>query len=102
MSGVRAFLNHGLPISLSAVVCRSTLHALPYTDQIADVLGTGKLKLTLPLRKGSALEEREFAHYRFKHNHFAKDLWLLAAVVDGAQLQVDSPRSTPTPPTRPA
>jgi MoaA/NifB/PqqE/SkfB family radical SAM enzyme len=62
MAGVRAFLEHGLPISLSAVVYRSTLHALPYTYQIADVLGAGKLKLILPLRKGNALdlEEHEF------------------------------------------
>ncbi|MGH8897406.1 MAG: radical SAM protein [Egibacteraceae bacterium] len=65
MSGVRAFLDHGLPISLSAVVYRSTLHALPYTYQIADVLGAGKLKLILPLRKGNALdlEEHEFISF---------------------------------------
>ncbi|WP_079045871.1 radical SAM protein [Carbonactinospora thermoautotrophica] len=62
MAGVRAFLDAGLPISLSAVVYRSTLHALPFTYQIADVLGAGKLKLILPLRKGNALdlEENEF------------------------------------------
>ena len=62
MSGVRAFLDHGLPISLSAVVYRSTLSALPFTYQIADVLGAGKLKLILPLRKGNALDldEHEF------------------------------------------
>jgi MoaA/NifB/PqqE/SkfB family radical SAM enzyme len=62
MAGVRAFLDHGLPISLSAVVYRSTLSALPFTYQIADVLGAGKLKLILPLRKGNALdlEEHEF------------------------------------------
>jgi MoaA/NifB/PqqE/SkfB family radical SAM enzyme len=62
MAGVRAFLDHGLPISLSAVVYRSTLHALPFTYQIADVVGAGKLKLILPLRKGNALdlEEHEF------------------------------------------
>ena len=41
---------------------RSTLHALPYLYQIADVLDAGKLKLILPLRKGNALglAEREF------------------------------------------
>ena len=52
----------GLPISLSAVVLRSTLHALPYLYQIADVLDAGKLKLILPLRKGNALglAEHEF------------------------------------------
>jgi hypothetical protein len=33
MAGVRAFLDHGLPLSLSAVVYRSTLHALPFTVQ---------------------------------------------------------------------
>lgn len=55
MRGVRAFLDAGLPISLSAVVYRSTLHALPYTYQIADLLDAGKLKLILPLRKGNAL-----------------------------------------------
>jgi MoaA/NifB/PqqE/SkfB family radical SAM enzyme len=62
MAGIRAFLDHGLPLSLSAVVYRSTLHALPFTYQIADVIGAGKLKLILPLRKGNALdlEEHEF------------------------------------------
>ena len=55
MTGVRAFLEAGLPISLSAVVLRSTVHALPYLCQIADVLDAGKLKLILPLRKGNAL-----------------------------------------------
>ena len=62
MAGVRAFLDQGLPLSLSAVVYRSTLHALPFTFQIADVIGAGKLKLILPLRKGNALdlEENEF------------------------------------------
>ena len=47
MAGIRAFLDHGLPLSLSAVVYRSTLHALPFTYQIADVIGAGKLKLIL-------------------------------------------------------
>lgn len=62
MTGVRAFADAGLPISLSAVVLRSTVHALPYLCQIADVLDAGKLKLILPLRKGNALglAEREF------------------------------------------
>jgi MoaA/NifB/PqqE/SkfB family radical SAM enzyme len=62
MTGVRAFIAAGLPISLSAVVLRSTLHALPYLCQIADVLEAGKVKLILPLRKGNALglPEREF------------------------------------------
>jgi MoaA/NifB/PqqE/SkfB family radical SAM enzyme len=62
MTGVRAFIAAGLPVSLSAVVLRSTVHALPYLYQIADVLDAGKLKLILPLRKGNALglPEREF------------------------------------------
>ena len=62
MTGVRAFIEAGVPISLSAVVQRSGLHALPYLCQIADVLDAGKLKLILPLRKGNALgmDEREF------------------------------------------
>jgi MoaA/NifB/PqqE/SkfB family radical SAM enzyme len=62
MAGIRAFMRAGLPLSLSAVVLRSTVHALPYLYQIADVLDAGKLKLILPLRKGNALglPEREF------------------------------------------
>jgi MoaA/NifB/PqqE/SkfB family radical SAM enzyme len=62
MAGVRAFMDHGLALSLSAVVYRSTLHALPFTCQIADVIGAGKVKLILPLRKGNALDlaEHEF------------------------------------------
>ena len=56
MAGIRAFQAEGLDLSLSAVVYRSTLHALPFTYQIADVLGAGKLKLILPLRKGNALD----------------------------------------------
>ena len=55
IAGIRAFQQTGLPVSLSAVVLRSTLHALPYLCQIADVLDAGKLKLILPLRKGNAL-----------------------------------------------
>jgi MoaA/NifB/PqqE/SkfB family radical SAM enzyme len=62
MSGIRAFQDAGLPLSLSAVVYRSTLSALPFTYQIADVIGAGKVKLILPLRKGNALglAEHEF------------------------------------------
>ena len=62
IAGVRAFQQAGLPVSLSAVALRSTLHALPYLLQIADVLDAGKLKLILPLRKGNALglADREF------------------------------------------
>jgi MoaA/NifB/PqqE/SkfB family radical SAM enzyme len=62
LAGVKALLGYGLPLSLSAVVLRSTVHGLPYLLQIADVLDAGKLKLILPLRKGNALglDEREF------------------------------------------
>lgn len=62
MSGVRALMDAGIPLSLSAVVYRSTLHALPFTMQIADVLGAGKVKLIMPLRRGNALDldEHEF------------------------------------------
>jgi MoaA/NifB/PqqE/SkfB family radical SAM enzyme len=62
LNGLKALAAAGLPVSLSAVVLRSTLHALPYLCQIADVLDAGKVKLILPLRKGNALglPEREF------------------------------------------
>jgi MoaA/NifB/PqqE/SkfB family radical SAM enzyme len=56
MAGVRAFQAAGLPLSLSAVVYRSTLTALSFTLQIADVLDAGKLKLIMPLKKGNALD----------------------------------------------
>ena len=72
MTGVRAFIATGLPISLSAVVLRSTVHALPYLHQIADVPDAGKLKLILPLRKGNALglPEREFITVEEAHDAF--------------------------------
>lgn len=62
LSGVFALRDVGIPISFSAVVLRSTAHGLPYLIQIADVLGAGKVKLILPLRKGNALNlaEHEF------------------------------------------
>ncbi|UED85044.1 radical SAM protein [Streptomyces profundus] len=62
MRGVRALMDAGIPLSLSAVVYRSTLPALPFTCQIADVLDAGKVKLIMPLRKGNALDldENEF------------------------------------------
>jgi MoaA/NifB/PqqE/SkfB family radical SAM enzyme len=62
MAGIRAFQAEGLPLSLSAVVYRSTMTALPFTCQIADVLNAGKVKLIMPLRKGNALDlaENEF------------------------------------------
>lgn len=55
MAGVRALQDAGIPLALSAVVYRSTLSALPYTVQIADVLDATKVKLILPLRKGNSL-----------------------------------------------
>ncbi|MQS99899.1 radical SAM protein [Streptomyces jumonjinensis] len=62
MAGVRALMEHGISLSLSAVVYRSTLSVLPFTVQIGDVLNAGKVKLILPLRKGNALNlaEHEF------------------------------------------
>jgi hypothetical protein len=74
MTGVRAFQEAGLAISLSAVVLRSTVHALPYLYQIADVLDAGKLKLILPLRKGNALglAEREFITVEEAHDAFER------------------------------
>jgi MoaA/NifB/PqqE/SkfB family radical SAM enzyme len=83
MAGVRAFQQTGLPISLSAVVLRSTLPGLPYLYQIADVLDAGKLKLILPLRKGNALglAEREFITVEEAHDAFGR-LTELRAVHD--------------------
>jgi len=74
MAGVWALAAAGLPVSLSAVVLRSTVHALPYLCQIADVLDAGKLKLILPLRKGNALglAEREFVTVAEAHEVFER------------------------------
>ena len=62
---------------------RSTVHALPYLYQIADVLDAGKLKLILPLRKGNALglADREFITVEEAHEAFAR-LTELRAVQD--------------------
>lgn len=72
LKGVYAFRDAGIPISFSAVVLRSTLHGLPYLVQIADVLGAGKVKLILPLRKGNALNlaEHEFITVEEAQEHF--------------------------------
>jgi MoaA/NifB/PqqE/SkfB family radical SAM enzyme len=72
LKGVYAFRDAGIPISFSAVVLRSTLHGLPYLVQIADVLGAGKVKLILPLRKGNALNlaEHEFITVEEAREHF--------------------------------
>lgn len=72
LAGVNGFRNAGIPISFSAVVLRSTLHGLPYLVQIADVLGAGKVKLILPLRKGNALDldDAEFITVDEAHEHF--------------------------------
>jgi MoaA/NifB/PqqE/SkfB family radical SAM enzyme len=72
MAGIRAFQDAGLPLSLSAVVYRSTLTALPYTCQIADVLNAGKVKLIMPLRKGNALD---LAAHEFISNDEAWELF---------------------------
>lgn len=55
MRGILAFKEAGLPLSISAVVLRSLLEALPFTYQIADVLDAGKIKLIHPIRKGNGL-----------------------------------------------
>ncbi|KOU50141.1 radical SAM protein [Streptomyces sp. WM6378] len=62
MAGIRALKDEGIPISMSTVVTRSLLSALPYMVQIGDVLEAGKIKLIMPLRKGNALKmpEHEF------------------------------------------
>ncbi|MFF9901252.1 radical SAM protein [Streptomyces longispororuber] len=62
MTGIRALQEHGIPISMSAVVTRSYLPSMPYVVQIADVLDAGKVKFIMPLRKGNALKlpEHEF------------------------------------------
>lgn len=72
LAGVYAFHDAGIPISFSAVVLRSTLHGLPYLIQIADILGAGKVKLILPLRKGNALNlaEHEFITVDEAREHF--------------------------------
>jgi MoaA/NifB/PqqE/SkfB family radical SAM enzyme len=62
MRGVDRFRSAGLPLSVSAVVMRSLVDALPFTYQIADVIGAGKLKLIHPIRKGNGLHmaDQEF------------------------------------------
>jgi MoaA/NifB/PqqE/SkfB family radical SAM enzyme len=72
LGGAFAFRKAGIAISFSAVVLRSTLHGLPYLVQIADVLGAGKVKLILPLRKGNALNlaEHEFISVEEAREHF--------------------------------
>ena len=62
MRGALAFKEAGIPVSVSAVVMRSELDALPFAYQIADVLEAGKLKLIHPIRKGNGinLDDSEF------------------------------------------
>ncbi|GAA1414441.1 hypothetical protein GCM10009601_02230 [Streptomyces thermospinosisporus] len=74
MAGVRALQEAGIPLALSAVVYRSTLSVLPYTVQIADVLGATKVKLILPLRKGNALNlaDHEFITTEEAETTFAR------------------------------
>jgi MoaA/NifB/PqqE/SkfB family radical SAM enzyme len=73
-AGVTAFQNAGVPISFSAVVLRSTLHGLPHLLQIADVVGAGKVKLILLLRKGNALNlaDHEFVTVVEAREHFGR------------------------------
>jgi MoaA/NifB/PqqE/SkfB family radical SAM enzyme len=62
MRGILAFKEVGLPLSISVVVLRSLLGALPFTYQIADLLDAGKIKLIHPIRKcnGIRLPDSEF------------------------------------------
>ena len=65
MTGVRAFQEAGLPISLSAVVLRSTVHALPYLCQIADVLDAGQAQADPAAAQGQrARPGRAGVHHR--------------------------------------
>jgi MoaA/NifB/PqqE/SkfB family radical SAM enzyme len=56
MRGIFSFKEAGLSLSISAVVLRSLLGALPFTYQIADLLDAGKIKLIHPIRKGNGLQ----------------------------------------------
>ncbi len=56
IEGIKAFSNYKIPISLSCVVLSSTLNGVPFTCQIADLLGAKKIKLILPIPKGNALD----------------------------------------------
>jgi len=62
MSGISAFKEAGIPISLTAVILKSTIGTLDYVCQIADTLEAGKLKLIMPIKKGNALkmDKKEF------------------------------------------
>ncbi len=62
MKGIFAFKNKEISLSLSCVVLGSTVTAVPYVCQIADVVGAKKIKLILPVPKGNALDlpESEF------------------------------------------
>lgn len=74
MAGIGAFTAHNIPLSLSGVVYRSTLHALPFLLQIADVIQAGKVKLIMPLAKGNALSlpEQEFISTAEADDTFAR------------------------------
>lgn len=56
MEGIWLFKESGIRLSLSCVVLASTVEAVPYVCQIADVLNAHKLKLILPVPKGNALQ----------------------------------------------
>ncbi|MFD0332218.1 radical SAM protein [Streptacidiphilus monticola] len=72
MNGIRHLQDTGIPIDLSCVVYRSTQSAIPYLMQIADMLGAGKVKLIMPLRKGNALNLKE---HEFLSNTEARELF---------------------------
>ncbi len=55
MQGILRFRDAGIPLSLTCVVLRSNLPYVPFTAQIADVIGATKLKLVYPVEKGNAM-----------------------------------------------
>lgn len=53
--GINMFREIGIAISLTCVVLTSTLHSVPFTCQMADLLDARKLKIVPPIKKGNAL-----------------------------------------------
>jgi MoaA/NifB/PqqE/SkfB family radical SAM enzyme len=62
MKGVWHFKAAGIPLALSAVVLRSNRDAMAFTCQIGDVIGAGKIKMIMPIRRGNSvyMPEEEF------------------------------------------
>jgi MoaA/NifB/PqqE/SkfB family radical SAM enzyme len=83
MRGILAFKEVGLPLSVSAVVLRSLLDALPFTYQIADLLDAGKIKLIHPIRKGNGLHlpDSEFLTFQESAALFERTAVLGVALV---------------------